>query len=95
MTQLVKWKQLYKVVFKEEDSQPKIITPEAYKGIKKDLFNNKWIELDGELYNPFLIKKIVKYETQDGIVQLIKEESEDIQEKVREFMRLYKKKLTV
>lgn len=92
--EIVKFKQLYKVVFKEWLA-PKLITPEIFVGIKEDLKNNNWIELDDELYNPFEVKMIIKYKVQDWITDKLKVEHELVQKKVREYMRLYKKELTV
>lgn len=94
MTEIVKWKQLYKVVFKEE-WEVKLISPEQFDSIKKKLFKNEWIEVDNELYNPFEIKKIVKYQTQDWIVAIINKEPVEVQKRVKEFMKLYKKELTI
>ena len=93
-TEIIKWKQLYRIVFKWEDWD-KLISPNQFWIIKEKLFKNEWIEVDWELYNPFEIKKIVKYKTQDWIVQLIAAETEPIQKKVREYMKLYKKELTI
>ncbi len=93
-TEIIKWKQLYKVIFKE-DWEVKLITPEQFTSIKKKLFKNEWIEIDAELFNPFEIKKIVKYQTQDGIVWIINNEPQEVQKNVRELMKLYKKELTI
>ena len=94
MTEIVKWKQLYKVVFKEE-WEVKLISPEQFTSIKTKLFKNEWIEVDNELYNPFEIKKIIKYKTQDWIVWILTKEPEEVQKRVKELMKLYKKELTV
>ena len=92
--EIVVWKNLYKVVFKEE-WEVKLISPEQFASIKAKLFKNEWIEVDNELYNPFEIKKIVKYKTQDWIVAIINKEPEEVQKRVKELMKLYKKELTV
>lgn len=92
--EIVVWKNLYKVIFKEE-WEVKLITPEQFTSIKAKLFKNEWVEIDNELFNPFEIKKIVKYKTQDWIVWILNKEPEQVQTKVREFMKLYKKELTV
>lgn len=92
--EIIKWKELYKVIFKE-DWEIKLITPGQFQSIKQKLFKNEWVEIDNELFNPFEIKKIVKYKTQDGIIWLINNEPEEVQKKVRELMKLYKKELTV
>lgn len=92
--EIIKWKQLYKVIFKDNEN-PKLITPQQYELIKKDLFLNKWVEIDNELFNPFQILKITKYKTQDGIVSRLNKENEEIQKKVRWFMRNYKNELTI
>lgn len=94
MNEIVKWKQLYKIIMKEE-WEVKLISPEQFESIKKKLFKNEWIEVDNELYNPFEIKKIVKYKTQDWIVWIISKEPEEVQKRVKELMKLYRKELTV
>ena len=93
-TEIVKFKQLHKVIFKDE-GEPKLISAEIFQNIKEDLKENKWIEIDDELYNPFEIKKIIKYRVQDWITDKLKQETDWIQRKVKEYMRLYKKELTM
>lgn len=94
-TEIIKWKQLYKIVFKDESTPNKLVTPSQFDTIKQKLFRNEWIEVDNELYNPFEIRKIIKFKTQDGIIQRLNKEPEDVQVKVREFMKLYKKELSM
>lgn len=89
------WKQFYKIVFKDEDTQDKLITPEQFDKIKSKLFKNEWVEVDQELYNPFEIRKIIKFKIQDWITQRLSKESEKIQREVREFMRVYKKEINL
>lgn len=89
------WKQFYKIVFKDEEIQDKLITPEHFEKIKIKLFKNEWIEVDEELYNPFEVRKIVKFKIQDWISQKLSLESEKVQREVREYMRTYKKELNM
>lgn len=94
MTKLIKWKQLYKVIFKDE-WDVKLITPEQFTSIKQKLFKNEWVEIDNELFNPFEIKKIVKYKTEDWIIWVINQQPQEVQKRVREIMKNYKKNLSV
>lgn len=89
------WKQLYKIVFKDEETHDKLITPQQFDKIKEKLFKNEWIEVDEELYNPFEIRKIIKFKIQDWISQILSKELESIQKKVREYMRTYKKEINI
>ena len=88
------YRDLYKVIFKW-DEPTKLITPQQYTIIKQKLFKSEWIELDDQLYNPFEVIKIIKYKTQDWIVQRLWKECEEVQIKVKEEMRVYKKPLTL
>lgn len=93
MNEIIKYKKLYKVLFKEDD--PKLITPEQFEIIKEKLFKNEWIEIDNELYNPFQIKKIIKHKSEDWIMQILNNESEEIKKIVKWYMKLYKNDLTI
>lgn len=89
------WKQIYKIVFKDEETRNKIITDKQYLRIKNKLFKNEWIEVDNELYNPFEIKKIVKFQSEDWIAQRLQKEAPYIQKKVKEYIRFDKKDITL
>ena len=45
MNEIVKYQELYKVLFKDENIDDIIITIEVYKLIKEDIKNNKWVEI--------------------------------------------------
>ena len=92
-SEIIKWQELYKVYLK--DWEEKVISSEIYENIKQDLFDNKWIEINKELFNPFEIKKITKFKVQDWIKERLSIEPENIQKKVREYIRTYKKELTL
>jgi len=92
---IVKYETLYRIVFRDEETPDKLITKTIFNEIKQDILKNKWIELWWELYNPYLIKKIVKYKISKWINVRLSKEKEEIQHKVREYMRWYYKEITL
>ena len=92
---LVKYKQLYRVIFKDEKESDKLITTEQFELFKNKLFKNEWIEIDNELFSPFEIRKIKKFQLQDWINQKLATESQNIQKIVKWYMRVYEKEITL
>jgi hypothetical protein len=45
-TEIVKYQELYKVLFKDENINDIIINIEVYKLVKEDIKNNKRVEID-------------------------------------------------
>lgn len=92
---LVKYKQLYRVIFKDEKEDDKLITTEQFELFKNKLFKNEWIEIDNELFSPFEIRKIKKFQLQDWITQRLATENQNIQKIVKGYMRLYEKEINL
>lgn len=92
-TEIVKYKELYKIIFKDDET--KVISAEMCKKIQGDLQKNSWIVIDDEIYNPFEIKKIVKFKMQDWINERLKVENESVQKQVRGFIKVYKNDVTL
>lgn len=93
-TEIVKYQELYKVLFKDENINDIIINIEVYKLIKEDIKNNKWVEIDWNLYNPYEIRMITKFKVDDNFSFRLSQETVEIQRQVKEFMKNYKKDIT-
>ena len=94
MNEIVKYQELYKVIFTDENIKEIIITSEIYNLIKEDIKNNKWVEIDWNLYKPYEFKMVVKFKIDDGFVFRLNQETEEVQKQVKEFMKNYKKDIT-
>ena len=99
---IVKYSTMYRIIFKkdkdnlnDEVSSPIIISAESYNEVKKALINNKWFEINEELYNPFFVACVRKIKVEDWIDVLISSQDPDVSEKLREYIRLDKNTLTL
>lgn len=93
-TEIVKYQELYKVLFKDENINDIIINIEVYKLVKEDIKNNKRVEIDWNLYNPYEIRMITKFKVDDNFTFRLNQETIEIQRQVKEFMKNYKKDIT-
>lgn len=83
----------YKIVIKEQ--LPKIILSSEYENIKKSLMRGwRWIEIWWELYDTFVIQKIVKLPWWKDYFELLENESDYIKEKVKDCILKYEKEVT-
>lgn len=83
----------YKIIIKEQ--LPKIIPSNEYEIIKRLLM--RWwrrIEIWWELYDTFVIQKIVKLPWGKDYFELLKDESDYIKEKVKDCILKYEKEVT-
>ena len=75
--------------------KPIIIPEEAYKLIKDDLINNKRIEINWELYNPYTIDTVKKHKIEESVSVILSNQDVRIQKKVKEYMQFEKKTTTI
>lgn len=92
---LTKFKQLYKIVFKNEQDEDKTINEDSLAYVKAQWIAWKPVEIAWELFNPFEIRKIVKWTLEDWVISRLNCEPQAIRDKVKEMMRLYKKKISL
>ncbi|MCP4523127.1 MAG: hypothetical protein GY828_02810 [Candidatus Gracilibacteria bacterium] len=93
MTEIIKYKKMYKVIFK--DDVPKIVSEKVCEIIKQQWINNKPVQIDDEMYSPFEIKKIIENKMDDQISIILSKEDESVQTEVKNKIRNYKNKLTI
>lgn len=94
-TEIQKWIELYKINFfqpktkddRNEMKEPIIINKVVYEKVKQDLMNNKWIEINWELYNPYTIDCIKKFKMDENINSVLSLESYAVQDKVKTYMK--------
>jgi len=102
-TWIQKWVELYKINFFQPKTnqdhnlwkEPIIITKEAYEEIKEDLKNNKRIEIDWELYNPYTIDTVKRYKIGEQINILLQKQPPEIQAKVKWYMKYEKRNTNI
>ena len=102
-TEIQKWIELYKISFfqpktKDDMNEPKepiIITKEAFNKVKEDLKNNKWIEINDELYNPYTVDTVKKFKMDENIYTILNNEPIEVQNKVKWYLKYEKKSTTV
>jgi len=85
--ELIKFKQLYKIVWKDKDEPIRIISEIDVEDIKKKWINWKPIDIWWELYNPYEIKKVVKYTSED-FADLLENEPWSVKMNVKKKMEL-------
>ena len=78
-----------------EWKSPLIITKEAYLLIKDDLINNKRIEINDELYNPYTIDTVKKFKVTESVTTILWKQDIRVQNKVKEYMQYEKKDATI
>lgn len=93
MTEIIKYKKMYKVIFKDDD--PKIVSEEVYASILTQWMASKPVQIDWETYSPFEIRKIVENKMDDQILILLSKESDSIQTEVKNKIKNYKNKITL
>jgi len=97
--QIIKRVELYKINFfqpktnkdQNEAKESLIITRDWFNRIKEDLKNNRRIEINWELFNPYTIDTVKKFKVDESVDMLLKQQNESVQEKVKWYMRYEKK----
>lgn len=96
MTEIIKYNKHYVVHFKKDLELSPIQVSEAWwKQLMINLNKQDFVMVNWEYHNKYNIILIKPFEIQDWVFQLLEKENKVIQKKVREFMKLYKKELTI
>lgn len=96
MNEIIKYNKHYVVHFKKDlELTPIQISEMWWKQLMKDLNANDFVVINWEYHNKYNIILIKPFEIQDWVFRLLEKENKDTQKKVRDFMKLYKKELTM
>jgi len=96
MSEIIKYTKHYVVHFKKElELDPIQVSENWWKQLILDLNKKDFVMVNWEYHNKYNIILVKPFDVQDWIPERLQAENKLVQKKVKEFMNLYKKEMTL